>query len=175
MKICWKMWSLPETEKEMGQMAVDREQFKQLLKDNGLKITNQRLLVLEALASCPDKHLTAEEIYEMVKAGYPEIGLATVYRTIQLLLELNLIDRINLDDGFVRYEIGNVGLGTAEHHHHHLICVNCGKVISFKDDLLEELEEKIMETTGFHVVDHEVKLYGCCAECGGKLIEEERN
>ena len=64
MKICWKMWSFPETEKEMGQMAVDREQFKQLLKDNGLKITNQRLLVLEALASCPDKHLTAEEIYD---------------------------------------------------------------------------------------------------------------
>ena len=175
MKICWKMWSFPETEKEMGQMAVDREQFKQLLKDNGLKITNQRLLVLEVLASCPDRHLTAEEIHEMVKAGYPEIGLATVYRTIQLLLELHLIDRINLDDGFVRYEIGNMGLGTAKHHHHHLICINCGKVISFKDDLLEELENKITETTGFHVVDHEVKLYGHCAECGGKLIEEKRN
>lgn len=156
-------------------MAVDREQFRQLLKDKGLKITNQRLLVLEALASCPDRHLTAEEIYEMVKAGYPEIGLATVYRTIQLLLELHLIDRINLDDGFVRYEIGNMGLGTAKHHHHHLICINCGKVISFKDDLLEELENKITETTGFHVVDHEVKLYGHCAECGGKLIEEKTN
>lgn len=149
-------------------MAVDREQFKRLLKEKGLKVTNQRLMVLEALAACPDKHLTAEEIYEMVKADYPEIGLATVYRTIQLLLELCLIDRINLDDGFVRYEIGNVGLGTAKHHHHHLICRKCGKVISFKDDLLEELEEKITETTGFHVMDHEVKLYGCCSECGGK-------
>ena len=65
-------------------MAVDREQFKRLLKEKGLKVTNQRLMVLEALAACPDKHLTAEEIYEMVKADYPEIGLATVYRTIQL-------------------------------------------------------------------------------------------
>ena len=114
------------------------------------------------------KDCSAEEIYEMVKTDYPEIGLATVYRTIQLLLELCLIDRINLDDGFVRYEIGNVGLGTAKHHHHHLICRNCGKVISFKDDLLEELEEKITKTTGFHVMDHEVKLYGYCSECGGK-------
>lgn len=149
-------------------MAVDREQFKQLLKEKGLKVTNQRLMVLEALAACPDKHLTAEEIYEMVKADYPEIGLATVYRTIQLLLELHLIDRINLDDGFVRYEIGNVGMGTTKHHHHHLICRNCGRVISFKDDLLEELEEKITKTTGFHVMDHEVKLYGRCSECGGK-------
>lgn len=149
-------------------MAVDREQFKQLLKNNGLKVTTQRLMVLEVLAACPDKHLTAEEIYEMVKADYPEIGLATVYRTIQILLELGLIDRINLDDGYVRYEIGNVGRGTAKHHHHHLICVNCGKVISFQDDLLEQLETNIMETTGFHVVDHEVKLYGYCTECGGK-------
>lgn len=149
-------------------MTVDREKFKQLLKDNGLKVTNQRLLVLEALALCPDRHLTAEEIYEMVKADYPEIGLATVYRTIQILLDLHLIDRINLDDGFVRYEIGSVGRGTAKHHHHHLICRNCGKIFSFEDDLLEELEEKIMETTGFHVMDHEVKLYGYCAECGGK-------
>ena len=72
-------------------MAVDRTQFKQLLKDNGLKVTTQRLLILEALVACPDKHLTAEEIYEMVKADYPEIGLATVYRTIQILLELHLI------------------------------------------------------------------------------------
>ncbi len=140
----------------------------QLLKDKGLKVTTQRLLVLEALASCPDEHLTAEEIYEMVKADYPEIGLATVYRTIQILWDLHLIDRISLDDGFVRYEIGNVGMGTAKHHHHHLICTKCGKINSFEDDLLEELEDKITRTTGFHVMDHEVKLYGYCEECGGK-------
>lgn len=149
-------------------MAFDKENFKELLKSKGLKVTNQRLLVLRALASCPGKHLTAEEIYEIVKADCPEIGLATVYRTIQLLLELNLIDRINLDDGFVRYEIGSVGENDSKHHHHHLICQSCGKVISFQDDLLEELEEKIFRTTGFQVADHEVKLYGCCKECGGK-------
>lgn len=155
-------------------MAVDREQVKRVLRDNGLKVTNQRLLVLDAIASCPDKHVTAEEIYEMVKADYPQIGLATVYRTIQLLGELRLIDRVNLDDGFVRYEIGNTQNHEQKHHHHHLICKKCGKVISFQDDLLEELEEKITATTGFCVVDHEVKLYGYCTECGGNLIEEEK-
>lgn len=149
-------------------MALDREGFKALLKDKGLKVTSQRLRVLEALAECPGKHLAAEEIYEIVKIDCPEIGLATVYRTIQLLLELNLIDRINLDDGFVRYEIGSVGESESKHHHHHLICQKCGKVFSFQDDLLEELEEKIVKTTGFQVSDHEVKLYGCCKECGGK-------
>lgn len=149
-------------------MTLDEEKFKTLLKSRGLKVTKQRVLVLKSLASCPGKHLTAEEIYMIVKTDCPEIGLATVYRTIQLLLELNLIDRINLDDGFVRYEIGSVGENDSKHHHHHLICRSCGRVFSFQDDLLEELEEKILKTTGFQVVDHEVKLYGYCEECGGK-------
>lgn len=156
------------------QMAVDRNAFRNLLKENGLKVTKQRLLVLEAIASRPEKHLTAEEIFELVKVGYPEIGLATIYRTIQLLCELHLIDRINFDDGFVRYEIGNIHGQEQKHHHHHLICRECGKVISFQDDLLEELEAKITATTGFTVVDHEVKLYGCCIECGGHLIEKKK-
>ncbi len=155
-------------------MAVDREQVKRLLKEKGLKVTNQRLLVLEAIASCPDEHLTAEEIFELVKLSYPEIGLATVYRTIQLLNELKLIDKISFDDGFARYEMGNTRDGEQKHHHHHLICLKCGRVISFRDDLLEELEQKIACTAGFHVVDHEVKLYGYCEECGGDLIEEKR-
>ena len=145
-----------------------------MLKKKGLKVTKQRLLVLQALASCPDKHLTAEEIYTIIKADCPEIGLATVYRTIQLLLELNLIDRINLDDGFARYEIGTLNQKEAKHHHHHLICLKCGKVMSFEDDLLEGLEKKILESTGFVVSDHEVKLYGCCKECGGNLLEKCR-
>jgi len=155
-------------------MTVDKGQFKRLLKEKGLRVTRQRLKVLEAIASCPEEHLTAEEIFALVKVDCPDMGLATVYRTIQLLNELHLIDRVNFDDGFVRYEIGGAAENGQRHHHHHLICMKCGKVISFRDDLLEELEEKIAETTGFRVVDHEVKLYGCCAECGGNLVEEKR-
>lgn len=155
-------------------MSVDREQFKSILKKNGLKVTTQRVEVLSTLAACPDKHLTAEEIYELVKTGCPEIGLATVYRTIQLLLELGLIDRINLDDGYVRYEIGSLEAKQSKHRHHHLICMNCGKVTSFEADLLDELETKITSTTGFLIVNHEVKLYGICKECGGKILEKKR-
>lgn len=156
-------------------MAVTSEEFKKILKERGLKVTNQRVLVLTVLAESHDKHLTVEEIYDLVKTESPEIGLATVYRTIQLLYELHLVDRIHLDDGFVRYEIGDIGNHQVKHHHHHLICIGCGKVISFEEDLLENLEKNIMETTGFSVVDHEVKLYGYCKECGGKLFETEKN
>ena len=125
-------------------------------------------MVLEAISSCPEEHLSADEIFALVKVDCPEIGLATVYRTIQLLSELHLIDRINFDDGYVRYEMGSAFDREQKHHHHHLICSNCGRVFSFQDDLLEELEEKITRTTGFEVVDHEVKLYGRCIDCRRK-------
>lgn len=144
---------------------ISQEKFKIMLKDKGLKVTNQRLLVLQVLADNSDRHMTAEDIYELVKEEYPDIGLATVYRTVQLLLEMQLVDRINLDDGCVRYEIGHLFDGEAKHHHHHLICKECGKVIPFEDDLLEELEDHIEDELGFHVLDHELKFYGQCQEC----------
>lgn len=144
---------------------MNQECFKDMLKEKGLKVTNQRVMVLKTLSSSPGVHLTTEEIYDLVKSEYPEIGLATVYRTIQLLLDLNLIDKINLDDGFVRYEIAEDLDSVSGHHHHHLICTECGNVYSFEDDLLENLEKTIKNSLGFEVVDHEVKFYGCCKNC----------
>lgn len=149
-------------------MPNNQESFKELLKQKGLKVTTQRIAILEALDSRPGKHLTAEEIYDLVKQQYPEIGLATVYRTIQLLSELNLLDKLNLGDGYVRYEVGAFGKRESEHHHHHLICLKCGEISSFKDDLLETLEQRIYESEGFRVKDHEVKLYGYCKTCLGE-------
>ncbi|MDO5292169.1 MAG: Fur family transcriptional regulator [bacterium] len=150
-------------------MSTNHDKFKSLLKENGLKVTTQRIAILDVLQSRPDTHLTAEEIYEYVREQYPEIGLATVYRTIQLLSDLHLIDKLNLDDGFVRYEIGKMnGDFGKSHHHHHLICLGCNKVFSFEDDMLESLENRIKDEMGFNIVDHEVKLYGYCEECQKK-------
>ena len=146
-------------------MTVDRNEFKDMLKSKGLKVTNQRIMVLKALADNPGQHLSTEDIYDLVKRESPEIGLATVYRTTQVLLDLELIDKINLDDGFVRYEISHSGGKGGTHHHHHLICLECGKVFSFEDDLLEKLEKRIEDTMSFDIVDHEVKLFGYCKEC----------
>jgi Fur family transcriptional regulator, ferric uptake regulator len=153
-------------------MPDTQEKFKALLKQNGLKVTTQRVAILEVLNSRPGIHLTAEEIYDFVKEKYPEIGIATVYRTIQMLSELNLIDKLLLDDGFVRYEIHKNSTELASHHHHHLICLDCGSIYAFQDDLLEMLEARIKDALGFEVVDHKVKLYGHCKNClGNKSIE----
>ena len=152
-------------------MAVNEAHFRKLLREKGLKVTNQRLRILEVLESSPNRHLTAEEIYRQVKDTCPDMGLATVYRTIQLFLELQLIDRIDLNDGLVRYEIGEAG--QTKHRHHHLICRACGKVQAFEDDLLEELETKLFSELSFQVVDHEVKLFGYCRECREMQAEQK--
>ena len=151
-------------------MSISQEKFKEMLKEKGLKVTNQRLLVLQVLAEHGDEHMTAEDIFELVKEDYPEIGLATIYRTVQLLLDMQLVDRIMLDDGCVRYEIADF-LDEQEghrHHHHHLICTECGSVSAFRDDLLEDLEAYIEKETGFQVTDHELKFYGVCRKCREK-------
>lgn len=143
---------------------MEQERFKEILRERGLKVTNQRLLVLETIADHPGEHLTAEEIYELAKERYPEIGLATIYRTVQVLVELHVIDKVSFDDGFVRYELGSAR-ADSRHHHHHAICMECGRVFAFEGDLLETLEQALYDTMGFVVTDHEVKLTGYCKDC----------
>ena len=143
---------------------MKKDLFKKMLKEKGLKLTGQRLLVLETMAEHPGEHLTAEEIFDLARRNYPEIGLATIYRTLQVLVELNVVDNISFDDGFARYELIEE-LDSERHHHHHAICIGCKTVISLEEDLLEALEQELMENLGFAVTDHEVKLYGYCKEC----------
>ena len=141
------------------------ELLRKRLKEKGLKVTHQRLLILSVLEQNSGRHMTAEDIYELVAEDYPEIGLATVYRTLQLLWDMQLVDRISLDDGCVRYEIGHLLEDETKHNHHHLICRSRGRVIPFDADLLDDLEHHIEETAGFRVMDHELKFYGLCREC----------
>ena len=153
---------------------MEQERFKEMLREKKLKVTNQRLMVLETIADHPGEHLTAEEIYELVKNRYPEIGLATIYRTVQVLVDLHVIDKVSFDDGFARYELELTG-EDSRHHHHHAICCQCGAVMSFEDDLLDNLEQAVLDRMGFQVTDHEVKLYGYCAECAKKMEQKDRD
>jgi Fur family ferric uptake transcriptional regulator len=143
---------------------MDQEDFKDMLRKKKLKVTNQRMLVLGIMAERPGEHLTAEEIYDLARKKCPEIGLATIYRTVQVLVDLSIIDKVSFDDGFARYELGGFD-GESKHHHHHAICTQCGKVFSFEGDLLDTLEQALYDTEGFKVTDHEVKLYGYCRDC----------
>lgn len=146
---------------------MNEEKVKDLLREKGLKVTSQRLMVLNILSAHGDEHLTVEEIYDLAKEESPEIGLATIYRTVQVLLELHVIEKVTFDDGFARYELNGEETGSG-HRHHHAICTQCGKVYSLETDLLDTLGKQVFESLGFEVTDHEVKLYGLCSACRRK-------
>jgi len=142
---------------------MDREigNIKNYLKEKGFKLTSQRGSVLDTILENTGKHLSAEEIYDLVKINCPEIGLATVYRTMQVLDELGLVYKNNFDDGRTRYEITQ----NEDHQHHHLVCRKCGKVIEVEEDLLEQLEHQVEKKYNFSITNHKVKFFGYCNEC----------
>ncbi len=138
------------------------EQLKSKLKEDGFKLTPQRRCIVETMISSKGKHMSSEEIYDEVKHKCPEIGLATVYRTLQMLDKIGFINKLNLDDGCLRYELD---LDQGSHNHHHLVCKKCGRVIEVEEDLLDNLEQSIETNYKFKIYDHDVKFCGICSDC----------
>jgi Fur family transcriptional regulator, ferric uptake regulator len=137
--------------------------LKDMLKGKGYKNTPQREIILDVMEQQVGKHLSIEEIYDIVKKTNSDIGLATVYRTLLLFDNIGLVQKIDLDDGFSRYELNR---HNNDHKHHHLICTQCGSISEVEQDFLEALEQQIMNEHGFFVKDHRVKFYGICNNCG---------
>ncbi|HBW36683.1 Fur family transcriptional regulator [Desulfosporosinus sp. BICA1-9] len=133
-----------------------------MLRDHSYKVTPQRQTILQTFLEHVDRHLSAEEVYMLVKHQNPEIGLATVYRTLDILAVIGVLLKNDFGDGRSRYEFSRKD----EHHHHHLICLRCGNVSEFDDDLLESLEAVIIKRNQFKVMDHDLKFYGHCKDCG---------
>ena len=142
--------------------SADVQELKEQLKQRGYKFTGQRNAVLEVLVRYSGKHLSTEEVYNFVREIHPDVGIATVYRTLTLLDRLKLVEKLDLDDGFSRYELARPN---EDHRHHHLICNKCGSVTEVEEDLLDSLEEKILMKNDFLVTDHRVKFYGLCSLC----------
>lgn len=140
----------------------DKERLKINLKEKGYKLTPQRRAVVDIIIDNEGNHLTVEELYDEVKKECPEIGLATVYRTVQLLEELGVICKISLNDGYNRYELVHEN---EPHQHHHLICTECGKIIEVEGDLLDSIEQSVQEKYNFYVKNHSVKFFGLCCDC----------
>ncbi len=141
---------------------IQIENLKEQLKIKGYKLTPQRRAVVNIVLNNKGNHLTAEEMYDLVKKECPEIGLATIYRTVQLLEDIGILCKINLDDGCNRYEL----LDNEEaHHHHHLICRQCGKVLEVEEDLLDSIEKNVESKYKFRIENHSVKFLGVCNEC----------
>lgn len=143
------------------------EDLRGKLSERGYKMTPQRKDILQIFVNHPDNHhMSAEDVYNILRENKSEIGLATVYRALDLLSELGILVQVDFGDGCARYELN--AADPKVHHHHHLICLKCKNVIEFDEDLLDQLEAYIEKKSGFQILNHEVKFFGYCSECRGK-------
>ena len=134
------------------------EESKQL-KDAGLKVTLPRLKVLQILEQSSAHHLSAEDVYKALLDLGEDVGLATVYRVLTQFEAAGLIHRHNFEGGFSVFELSQ------GEHHDHLVCVQCGLVEEFVDEIIEQRQKIIASKARFQMTDHALNIYGRCSAC----------
>lgn len=135
-------------------------EFLERLQQHDYKLTPQRRMILQVFQDHPERHLSADDVFHLVRADHPEIGLATVYRTLDLFTEVNILQRIEFGDGRARYEFAD-----RVRHHHHLVCTDCGRVEEVHSDIMQQLAQNLHKQYGFEAVDQEIKFFGRCRHC----------
>ncbi|MBI1244674.1 MAG: transcriptional repressor [Alphaproteobacteria bacterium] len=129
------------------------QRIEQLCVEKGLKMTGQRRVIARVLSEATD-HPDVEQVYRRAAAIDPRISIATVYRTVKLFEEANILARLDFGDGRARYE------ETPEEHHDHLIDVKSGEVIEFHNEEIERLQREVARKLGYELVGHRLELYG---------------
>jgi len=140
-------------------------------KSHGYRLTAPRQVVMNVLSRTSD-HLSAEDVYFKVQKVYHNIGLTTIYRTLELLVQMGLASKFDFGDGRARYELSDGPKGYK--HHHHLVCTNCGRIIDYTDHIKEEMElikqteEALSRKFNFKITNHIIQFYGLCSKCRDK-------
>ncbi len=153
-----------EEEQIFAQESLDEKSCKQIIRTMNLKVTEQRVLILQTLHQ-GRRHVSAQEVFETVIERHPEIGFATVYRFLRDLVEHGIVTEVRMGGQSARYEL------TPRAHHDHLTCVKCGKICEFENAEIELLQEKVAMQFGFKLTGHVLELYGHCRDCqtGGQV------
>lgn len=125
------------------------------LREKGHRVTHLREVLIDFLLQ-EKGHWHIQDMAERLMKKYPSLGIATVYRTVNLLVEEGFLTKTEMGTGPARYEV------TPDEHHDHLTCVDCGLIVEFENDKIEELQMKISKELGFELVDHTLELYGHC-------------
>jgi len=141
-----------------GQQKESGEISRTVLNIAGTRVTDQRALILEIIQQ-GQGHLDADEIYRRARLKKPRISLSTVYRTLQRLKELGLVEELHLDETHHCYEV------KPSTEHHHLVCLGCGRVIEFQYPLSRYVKRNVTEAKDFEVVDTEIRMAGYCSQC----------
>jgi len=130
-----------------------------LLRQEGYKLTPQRRAIINAIAKS-SSHVTPAELYERAHSEHPGVGLVTVYRTLKMLSALGLICEMHNEGNSHSYL-----LRKPAEHHHHLVCSGCGFVVDFANCILNDLEQQLVDSTGFVMEDHLLEFHGRCPAC----------
>ena len=134
----------------------------------GYRMTVPREAIVNVLNKT-SKHLSAEDVYMAVHKIHPNVGLTTVYRTLELLVQMGLVFKFDFGDGRARYELSEGPKG--ERHHHHLVCTSCGRVVDYTDfideeiELLNQTEKGLSKKYNFSITNHLIQFYGQCEGC----------
>ena len=128
------------------------------LKEHDFRLTPQRLAVLKVLAVSKG-HPSVERIYETVRAEFPTTSIATIYKTVNLLKQLNEVLELGFPDGSNRYD------GNKPYPHPHVICTECKKIIDPNLGSLKDLTKEVIKETGFQILNHRVDFFGTCRDC----------
>jgi len=140
-------------------MPEPKQIFIDYLKQKNLKWSQQREVILDLFLST-HKHVTTEELYQLARSKFPQIGYTTVHRTLKLLSECGLASERHFSDRYTRFESKQ-----KDQHHDHLICTKCGKIVEFECGEIEKMQENIARQKGFKVAHHRLELYGICRNC----------
>lgn len=126
------------------------------LSEKGLKQTQQRKLIVEYFLNL-EGHVSAEDLHDYIRGKGHQPGLATIYRTLALLKEADLVDQKQFAEGKAVYEVKS-----PNSHHDHLICLDCGHVMEFENQKIEKLQEQVARELGFELVSHSLDMFGRC-------------
>lgn len=139
------------------------EDFKRIIRSMGLKVTGQRLTIINCLhdteAKSGERHVTAQELYEKVAKKDANIGFATVYRFLRDMADKKFVTEVRMGGLPSRYEL------STKAHHDHLTCTNCGKICEFENTKIEKLQIQVADYFGFKLTNHILELYGLCPSC----------
>ena len=139
--------------------ALTDKSLKDILKKCGLKITEQRIAILKALNSGPRYHKTAQDILDEVKKTMPSLGFSTVYRFLKKLTQTQMISEISMGASSSCYEL------KSNQFHYHIACVSCGKIVEFKNKLVENTLQKIVSEKNYKMQNQVVEIYVICDQC----------
>ena len=137
---------------------MNTENTHETLRAPGLRATNQRALILDIIRHGRG-HLDADEIYRRAREKLPRLSLSTVYRTLQTLKKLGMVEELHFDEEHHHYEV------KSSTEHHHLVCLGCGKVVEFKCPLSQEMKDEVSHEKNFEVTEVEVQMRGYCPRC----------